>query len=127
MPEPDLVAEAGGEDEAVDCRPPLARAGPALAVAFDVAPVESLFDDVEPCEAPVPPASADAAGIVAMAAPTPRATADAPTHVSIRRWPWAPGLAAARPPNSAGSIRNWPATGTIVWSAELIEATPRRP
>ncbi|TGD89869.1 hypothetical protein BayCH28_04590 [Mycolicibacterium sp. CH28] len=44
-------------------------------------PVDELLDVDGPFDPPVSPVSADAAGIEAMAAPTPNATAEAPSQV----------------------------------------------
>ncbi|BBZ77241.1 hypothetical protein MANY_25780 [Mycolicibacterium anyangense] len=61
-----------------------------------------LLDD-DPREPADPVASADAtAGVAAMAAPTPRAIAEAVSHVASR----ASGLRTISPPNSTGSARN---------------------
>ncbi|WP_163806055.1 hypothetical protein [Mycolicibacterium anyangense] len=55
-----------------DAAPPVALDGPA---------VDELLDADGPLDPPAPALSADATGIEATAAPTPRATADAPSQV----------------------------------------------
>jgi hypothetical protein len=83
------------------------RAGPACADDFDESPVDELLDADESFEPADPVESADAtAGTEAIAAPTPSATAEAPTQVNILRWPGACRFGAAIPPNSAGNIRS---------------------
>jgi hypothetical protein len=81
------------------------RAGPAFAVGLSLD--DELLEEAEPFEPAVPVESAEAtAGTDAIAAPTPRATAEAPIQVSILRWPGADSLGTAIPPNSTGSIRS---------------------
>jgi hypothetical protein len=100
------VADVLGGDTVVDDRG-CWRPEPACAVDFEESPDDELLDVAELFEPAEPVASADAtAGTEAIAAPTPSTTAEAPTQVSIRRWPGADCLGAAIPPNSAGSIRS---------------------
>jgi hypothetical protein len=102
----------------------LVRAGPACADDFDESPDDELLDVDDPFAAADPVESADAtAGTEAIAAPTPSATADAPTQVNILRCP-GDRFGTAIPPNSAGNIRrSWDSDSNR--SIELISATPR--
>jgi hypothetical protein len=101
------------------------RAGPACADDFDDSPDDELFDADDPFVPADPVESADAtAGTEAIAAPTPRATAEAPTQVNILRWPGVCCFGAVIPPNSAGNIRSpWDSDSNR--SVERIAATPR--
>ncbi|WP_319435464.1 hypothetical protein [Mycobacterium sp. RTGN5] len=91
-----FVARAGRLVTVFDGRG-FVRLGPACAVGFDGPLADELLEPVE---------SADAtAGMDASAAPTPSATAEAPTQVSTLRCPGATGLGGMMPPNSAGSVR----------------------
>jgi hypothetical protein len=101
-----LTARAGGLLTVVERRS-FVRVGPACVADFDGPPAEELLDATDPFEPAEPVESADAtAGIDAIAAPTPSATAEAPTQVNTLRLPGAARFGAAMPPNSAGSIRS---------------------
>ncbi|WP_165774084.1 hypothetical protein [Mycolicibacterium sphagni] len=80
------------------------RAGPACGAELSLE--DELLDADDPFEAAEPVESADAtAGTEAIAAPTPSATAEAPTQVNILRWAGEACFGAPIPPNSAGSMR----------------------
>ncbi|TGD85486.1 hypothetical protein BayCH28_20885 [Mycolicibacterium sp. CH28] len=114
--------------ESLDCGRGFDRAVPPPPVDFDDAgPADELLDDAEPLEAAEPPVSAEAtAGIDAIAAPTPRAIAEAPNQVNNRSWPDDPDFGVVMPPNSAGSIRRAPLAWVTVSSRsiELIGQVP---
>jgi hypothetical protein len=112
-----ILEAAGLGADTGDCDRAL---GPAdLGAALD-APASGERSEVE-----LPVESADAtAGVPTITAPTPRATADAPSQVRTRMHPGAERFASAMPPNSGGSdftaampIRDpRESMGTTIWT-----------
>ncbi|AQT78872.1 hypothetical protein B1R94_05760 [Mycolicibacterium litorale] len=123
------VVPAAGRDDPLRIAPDelgrgFVRAGPACTVDF-AAPADEPLEAADPFECALLPVSADAtAGMAAIAAPTPSATAEAPIQVKTLSCPADCG--SVMPPNSAGSTRRSSTPSVMVWtgSVERIWAAP---